>query len=352
MVKGTRDLYSQSFGIIGSGQLGRMLAYRASLLGFIVNIYSDKSQSPASVFANSEVVGSYDDSLAINKFINENDFATSEFENITTKNLDSKINPNPSAIFTCQNRLREKTLARSLGIKTPVFIKITNKDDAKDFFAKEGSFILKTTEFGYDGKGQCKITDQVSINSVSFNDKEYIAESFIDFHLEFSVILTRGNDGHVVFYPSPINKHKDGILIESLVSKAFNEQPFILRAKEYASLIAKSLNYKGTMAVEFFLTKDKEIIFNEIAPRPHNSAHYTMDLCNVCQFENHIRAVADKPMLTPVLLQEGKMINLIGNDTIDLLSKYEGMQNAKIHLYGKSELSKGRKIGHINILDL
>ena len=345
-----KNLYQQSLGIVGGGQLGRMMAYRASLLGFVVRVYSDAANSPASVFANEELVGSYFDAQAINNFAKKNTFTTTEFENISTKNLDSTISPLPSAIFECQNRLREKSLAKSLGIKTPIFAEVLTKDDAVKFFNQNGKFILKTTELGYDGKGQYKILSLKDIEAVEFN-APYIAEQFVDFELEFSVVLTRGEDGLIVFYPSAINQHKNGILDISIVKKDFNLTPAVQRAREYAALIAKTLAYKGTMAVEFFLTKDKSVVFNEIAPRPHNSGHYTMDMCNVCQFENHIRAVCNLPLITPALLFEGKMLNLIGPQSLELLNRYATSSKAKIHLYSKAEVKEGRKLGHINIID-
>ena len=393
--------YKKKFGIIGGGQLGKMICHCASLLGFETLIYSDIANACAVNYCDKSYIASFDSEKLLD-FCNECDFITTEFENINLLPiLNSKFCDNKSqfflqnfaniySIFISQNRLREKTLAQNLKILTPHFKAILSKNDLIEFQARHNNCIVKTTTMGYDGKGQFVIKNKQDIDKIPseyfelknkslLNDSNFkyfikqncnnfeniydldlsevflIAESFVDYKLEFSVVLTRFKNNNVVFFPIGQNIHKNGILQESIIKNNIIDDNIITKAQNQAKLISQSIDFVGTMAVEFFLTNNNDVIFNEIAPRPHNSAHYSMDLCNISQFESHVRAVADLPSITPKLIHQGKMINLLGEDTFELVDKFINNQNAKIHLYGKTiDINKSisnRKLGHINVIE-
>jgi 5-(carboxyamino)imidazole ribonucleotide synthase len=344
--------FGKKIGIIGGGQLGKMMISEANLLGFQTYVFSEEEGSPATIFANEVMVGDYGDEKKILEFASKCDFLTVEFESINYKILEKlpkQLFPNVSAIFISQNRLREKTFFKESGVNVAEFTKISNISDGKEFFQKHGKFILKTSENGYDGKGQFLINSINDLDAckVNFEKFEFIAEKFISFAFEASVILTRSNAGESVSYPVPINIHKEGILYKSIVQHEV--EPWKQKMKEMAIKIANKLEFVGTMAVEFFVLENGEILANEMAPRPHNSGHFTIDLCTVSQFANHVRAVTGLPLLQSNLLFEGEMLNLIGND-VNLALNFLDKSNAKINIYGKKTVLEKRKMGHINFI--
>jgi 5-(carboxyamino)imidazole ribonucleotide synthase len=282
------------------------------------------------------------------------DFLTIEFESLNYESLraieqklQNRLHPDVNAIFVSQNRLREKTFFLESGVKTAKFSRVTSKEEAVEFLAQNGKFILKTTENGYDGKGQFVISSITDLNDeVPFN-QDLIAESFVPFAFEASVILTRWQDGKIAFFPVPTNIHKEGILHRSIIQA--EDTPWKQKCKDMAGKIAHKLNFVGTMAVEFFILKNGDILVNEMAPRPHNSGHFSLDLCTTSQFETHIRAVTNLPFIEPKLLFEGEMLNLIGEE-INLATKFLDKQNAKLHIYGKDGIKPKRKMGHINFI--
>jgi len=369
-------------GILGGGQLGKMMAYRANLLGFDVNIYSDTKNACGLAFANNYTIDSYANTEAIVNFAKQCNFLTTEFEHISPEALYKSGCENYLAIFFSQNRIREKTLAKNLAIKTAVFEAIFEKQQIINFFNSNGKCVVKTTTLGYDGKGQfvIKTLDDIEkipanlyakntpqtfdekfakgfANDFSGDNANLIAESFVSYKLEFSVVATRFAGGDVMFFPSSVNTHLNGILHKSVATHSFNQQACVALARQYTKQIAEKINFVGTLAVEFFLTdngeESGEIIFNEIAPRPHNSGHFTMDFCNICQFESHIRAVAGLPPIIPQLLCDGEMINILGEDIYTQTPAYLTNPLAKLHLYGKqinpTDNLTGRKLGHVNI---
>jgi 5-(carboxyamino)imidazole ribonucleotide synthase len=346
--------FGKKIGIIGGGQLGKMMIASANLLGFQTSCYSNEEGSPATVFANEVWIGGYEEIEKMVEFAKSCDFVTIELESVNRKSLKKLeetykniLNPSYNAIFISQNRLREKTFFLESGVETVEFKHILNKQEAIDFFNKNGKFILKTTENGYDGKGQFIISSIEDLEKeIPFNE-ELIAESFIPFAFEASVILTRWRDEKIAFFPVPTNIHKDGILHRSIVCE--QNAPWKQKCKEMAGKIAKNLNFVGTMAIEFFILKNGDIIVNEMAPRPHNSGHFSLDLCTISQFETHIRAITDLPFIEPKLLFEGEMLNLIGEE-INLATKCLDKQNAKFHIYGKGSIKPKRKMGHINFI--
>lgn len=349
------ESFGKKIGIIGGGQLCKMLTVSANLLGFQVLCYTNEEESSGAIFAHQVFVGDYKDEAKLLEFAGQCDFLTIEFEAIGAKALQKiektypgKLFPNSNAIFVSQNRLREKTFFYDAGVKVAEFAPIKTKEDALDFFQKHGKFILKTTEEGYDGKGQLLISCQKDIEGMlPFEGRELVAEQFIPFAFESSVILTRGKDGEIITFPIPVNIHKKGILHRSIVNH--NHVPWKEKMEKMACKIAHELEFVGTMAVEFFILENGEILANEMAPRVHNSGHFSQDLCTISQFENHIRAIAGLPIHQPKLLFEGEMLNLIGEE-INLSVNFLDKPNAKLHIYGKKEVKPNRKMGHINFI--
>ncbi|MDA0617461.1 MAG: ATP-grasp domain-containing protein [Proteobacteria bacterium] len=351
----------QIIGILGGGQLAQMMAQSATRLGFKTIVYCDEISPCAETVVSKVIAAQYENFQKLGEFASECDFITAETENIPVeaisfleKNFPKKIRISSHFFSIAQNRLMEKKFAFSLEIPIGEYIEVKEKQDAEEFFRKNGVCILKTATQGYDGKGQIKITQHSDIPSIAKNT-EYILEAKVAFAFEISVIATKsGND--IQFFPVPLNIHRDGILRESIVPlsvEGFTKQKLAkikTKALEYAKKIAESIMHNGTFAVEFFALEDGSVLFNEIAPRPHNSGHFSIDLCNVSQFENHIRSVAYLPLLSPVLICNGAMENIIGDD-IKHVENYLDKQNYKIHLYGK-KYAQGRKLGHVNKLEL
>lgn len=331
-------------GVIGGGQLGMMIAEAAIELGHEIVSLDPNPNCSISRFSKTHLAYDYNDKIGINKMINLCDVITYEFENVNAEviqDIEVKLPQRVEALKTSQNRLKEKQLAKSLNIPTPNFKKYVNIDD---IFIPA---IIKSVTGGYDGKGQFKIMDK-SINfEKSITDRDYIIEEYINFDYEISVIASRDKYKEVVFYPIPRNIHKKGILF---TSTAFNDVPEKIQkhAKMYTKKLVESLNYIGTIAVEFFV-KDNEVIFNEFAPRPHNSGHYTIEGCNVSQFKNHILAITNQHVIEPKLMHKTIMINVIG-ENLDFYKKAKQIKEAYLHDYFKKEIRAERKMGHITIV--
>ncbi len=346
-------------GIIGGGQLARMIAIAAYNLGYKIAIYSDNENSSAAQITKYLSVGSYFDKDKILKFASEVDVLTYEFENIDyqilleiEKKFPNKLRPNAYSLFTSNNRLREKEFFTSIGVAVAPYKKINSIDDIRKAIFEENfqlPAILKTTENGYDGKGQWSINNSYDLNDIELNEKsEYVLEQKIHFKKEVSLIIARDKENNIETFPIPHNIHKNGILHTSSVpsnlpSKIENQ------IIEIGKKTIAALNYIGVMAIEFFIDKNDEIIVNEMAPRVHNSGHYTMNGCNISQFEQHVRAICDLPLKHVELIASCKMRNLIG-DEIDHWMDFAENQNAFLHIYDKGEAKSGRKMAHVNIL--
>lgn len=353
-----------TIGILGGGQLARMLALAAARLGLDCRIFAPEADSPAFAVAAGHRIAQYRDEAALAAFAGECDAITYEFENVpveTVRFLEAlkPVRPGSKALEVAQDRLAEKRLARQLGAKTAEFAEIRTLDALNRVLAGEiaAPAVLKTTRFGYDGKGQAKIM-QVADAAAAFaalRGQPGILESFVPFDREVSVIATRGADGAFAAFDVTENEHRDHILHRSVVPAKISSAASA-EAIAIAERIAAALDYVGTFAVEFFLIDGKEggetggadsVIVNEIAPRVHNSGHWTMDGAFTCQFEQHIRAVAGWPLGDPARLGSVEMINLIGFDAAgwrEILA--DG--RAHLHLYGKAEMREGRKMGHVN----
>lgn len=331
-------------GIIGGGQLGMMMAKEAIKLGHeIISLDPDKNCS-ITKYSSLHLVYNYNDEAGIKKLIETTDVITYEFENVNReviKELSDKLPQKVTALEISQNRLKEKTLAKLLNIKTPKFRKLTEELDI--FYPS----IIKTISGGYDGKGQFIINDLNDYKQDLFDSsKEYIIEELIDFEYEISIISTRDMFGNIVYYSVPRNVHSEGILFTSTVSEDI--PPYTIDiAKESTKKILEELDYIGTLAVEFFV-KGNDVYFNEFAPRPHNSGHYTIEGCDVSQFKNHILAITNMNVIQPKLINYSIMINVLGQN-LDYYIKAKNIKNAHIHDYHKFEVKENRKMGHITI---
>ncbi len=342
----------QTIGILGGGQLGRMLSVAASRLGLKTHIFEPSATPPAGHVADRVTTASYDDHAALQAFAASVDVITFEFENIPTSALDlletlRPIHPPRSALATSQDRLVEKTFLQGLGLQTAPFADVQNADDLAKAIETIGTpAILKTRQMGYDGKGQARIMSPADADAAlaDMAGAPAILEGFITFSHEVSVIGARAADGAVSCYDPGENVHVNGILRSTTVPAKLTPSQRT-DAVLIAARILNALDYVGVMGLELFVTP-QGLIVNEIAPRVHNSGHWTQNGCTIDQFEQHIRAVAGWPLGDGSRHSDVVMENLIGGDINRLpdLAK----TNAAIHLYGKADVKAGRKMGHVN----
>ena len=343
-----------TLGILGGGQLGRMLAIAAARLGFHVHIYDPDPGCPAAEVARMATHATYDDELALGAFASSVDVVTYEFENIPPAALDLieaqvPIRPNRRALATSRDRLTEKTFLRDLGLGTAPFAQVDDAASLQDAIDEIGTpGILKTRTLGYDGKGQARIMspDQAEGALADMRGAPAILEGFVEFDREVSVIAARGLDGAVSAFDPGENVHEGGILRTTTVPARI---PPGLRSDAVlaAARILNALDYVGVLGVEFFVTR-QGLLVNEIAPRVHNSGHWTEAGCLIDQFEQHIRAVAGLPLGDGSRHADVVMENLIGRDMDRLPALLK--EGARLHLYGKAEVREGRKMGHVNRL--
>jgi 5-(carboxyamino)imidazole ribonucleotide synthase len=332
-----------------------MLAQAASGLGFRTHIYSDEPDAPAFAVAAAHTLAHYDDAHALERFAAGCDVVTFEFENVPAATAEvlaahKPIFPGARALAITQDRLDEKRFIAGLGLKTAAFASVAAPGDAEAAFAVAGTpAILKTRRLGYDGKGQMKVANAAEASAAfrGFKDAPSILEGFVDFAFEASVVAARGRDGSFAAYDPPENLHGDHILHRSVVPSRLSAAQ-CAEAKQMAKKIADALDYVGVLAVELFVAKDGRLLVNEIAPRVHNSGHWTLDACLVSQFEQHIRAVAGWPLGDPARHSDAVMENLIGEDVSDWLRLASG--GGALHLYGKKTIRAGRKMGHVTRL--
>jgi 5-(carboxyamino)imidazole ribonucleotide synthase len=345
-----------TIGILGGGQLGRMLALAAAELGLNCHIYAPEADSCAFDVVGAKTCAAYEDEAALARFVEAISVVTYEFENIpaATANFLARkkpVLPGPSILAIVQDRLPEKEFVASLGIATAAFAKADSFDELKSATEKIGfPAILKTRRMGYDGKGQFAIRKPEALSAAwdAIGKAPAILEQFVPFEREISVVAARGANGDVVAYEAAENLHRDHILHSSRVPAQI---PGALagQAGVIASKIAAALDYVGVLAVEMFVVDEggkRRLLVNEIAPRVHNSGHWTLDGATASQFEQHIRAVAGWPLAKPLRLGRIEMINLIGHE-VNGWAKYLAEPGACVHLYGKGEARPGRKMGHV-----
>jgi 5-(carboxyamino)imidazole ribonucleotide synthase len=340
-------------GILGGGQLGRMLALAAAQIGLKTHVFSDEKDAPAFQVSAAQTYASYRNADALKNFARACDAVTCEFENVPadTAALLSElvpVSPNAHALATAQERFEEKTFVSHLGLSTPPFLAVNSGEEARTAFAKLGgnAAVLKTRRLGYDGKGQAIVAtaDEAVAAFEKFHGAPLLTESFVDFAFETSVVAARGMDGTFAAYDPPENDHREHILRRSTVPSRLTTLQ-IEQAREIARAIAEALDYVGILCVELFVTGDGRLLVNEIAPRVHNSGHWTIDACAVSQFEQHMRAVAGWPLGPTERHSNAVMENIIGEEAGD----WQGLiaRGGSLHLYGKSEIRPGRKMGHI-----
>ena len=351
-----------TIGIMGGGQLGRMLALAAARLGFHTHIYNPETGGPAAEVAGHETNAAYDDLDAVHRFTKACDVVSYEFENVPAMTARTAaragvLRPNAKALDVAQDRLTEKTFIRdTAGVAVADFRPIENVHEARRAVRDMGGLngglpaVIKTRRFGYDGKGQAVIQSEADIQA-AFNslpqNVSYIIEAFVPFKREVSIVAARGANGEHAAYPLIENVHQNHILHTSTVPAPNTSGALSAKAAELAFKIMDELDYIGVMATEFFELEDGSLLVNEIAPRVHNSGHWTQDAGCVDQFELHIRAIAGWPLGSTQPLLDVVMTNLIGGDA-DKASALAAMPNTHIHLYGKLEARAGRKMGHIN----
>ncbi|QCO56397.1 5-(carboxyamino)imidazole ribonucleotide synthase [Pseudorhodobacter turbinis] len=342
-----------TIGILGGGQLGRMLSVAAARLGYKTHIFEPGAAPPAAEVAHRLTTAAYDDVAALTAFADSVDVITYEFENIPTEALDllealRPIRPGRRALAISQDRIAEKDFLTGLGLSVAPYARVTTRADLDVALANIGTpAILKTTRLGYDGKGQARIMEAGDAAEAleAMNGAEAVLEGFIDFSHEVSVIAARGLDGSVAAYDPGENVHHAGILHSTTVPAKLSPNQRS-DAVLIAARILNALDYVGVLGVELFVTP-KGLIVNEIAPRVHNSGHWTQNGCAVDQFEQHIRAVAGLPLGDGSRFADVTMENLIGDD-IARIPALLAERNTALHMYGKPEARRGRKMGHVN----
>ena len=346
-----------AIGILGGGQLGRMIALAAARLGFRCHVYAPEPESPAFDVAARHTVAAYDNELALRQFAASVACVTFEFENVPAATLETlaaraPVRPGAKALSICQDRVLEKRLARELGARTADFATVDSLAELKLRIGQIGApAILKTRRFGYDGKGQAVLRRQEDAERAwdSVNGASSIIESFVPFEREISVVAARALDGAVKTFAVTENEHREQILRRSVAPAAIH--PSTAReALAIAARLGAALDYVGVFAVEFFVGAEggSEMLYvNEIAPRVHNSGHWTLDGADTSQFEQHVRAIAGLPLGSTAMRGMGvEMVNLIGADVLrwpEILAE----TGAQLHLYGKGEARPGRKMGHV-----
>nr|WP_299500986.1 5-(carboxyamino)imidazole ribonucleotide synthase [uncultured Rhizobium sp.] len=343
----------RTIGIIGGGQLGRMLAMAAARLNYRTIILEPQADSPAAQVANAQITAAYDDPQALAELAKLCDVVTYEFENVPVTAVERlaasvPVYPPAKALEVAQDRVTEKRFLNASGIETARFHAIDSQSDLEAALADfGGEGVLKTRRFGYDGKGQkvYRKGDTAEGGYAALGSVPLILESFVPFVREVSIIAARGADGEVQAYDPAENVHRNGILHTSTLPAAIPAETAIA-AREAATRLLNGLNYVGVVGMEFFVLTDGGLIANEIAPRVHNSGHWTEAACIVSQFEQHIRAVAGLPLGDPSRHSDCVMTNLIGDD-IDSVPAWLGRSNVLVHLYGKTEARPGRKMGHV-----
>jgi len=358
-------LPGKTIGVLGGGQLGRMLAHAATRLGYRVHVYEPQPDSPAGAVAHKEVNAPYEDLAALAAFARECDVVTYEFENVPAAPLKAiealtALQPHWRVLETTQNRSREKRWLRDQGFPHARFAEVAADGDLAAGLRAVGlPCVVKTADFGYDGKGQLKVFTEADVAAAlgKFAGQPVVIEQFVDFACEVSAVVARSESAAVRVFPIAENIHTNHILDFSIVPARV--APAVLaQAEKLARLVAEKIGLVGVLGVEFFVAKSGEVVINELAPRTHNSGHYTLDACATSQFEQQVRAICGLPLGAVTLLSPVVMVNILGDAW-----KWSGGQvvgepawdallaqpGARLHLYGKAEPRPGRKMGHFTV---
>ena len=350
-----------TIGVLGGGQLGRMTGQVARTLGYGFVVYEPQSNCPAGHVADLEINAPYSDELALGRLADATDVVTYEFENVpveATRVLEEKVrlHPRTEILHICQNREREKNFLRDNRIPCTPFAIVDSPEDLEAALSEIGRpSVLKTAAFGYDGKGQLKIRNEDTDTEQiwrHFGQHRAVLEGWMDFSMEISVMVAANENGEVATFPVAENIHTNHILDYSIVPARISPE-LRQRAEALAKEIAKKMSLVGLLGVELFVLKDGTLAVNELAPRPHNSGHYTIDACVTSQFEQFVRGVCGLPLGSTELFRPITMVNILGDAWTDRHPNFSAIledSDAKLHLYGKAEARKGRKMGHFCVL--
>ena len=346
-----------TIGLVGGGQLGRMSALAAARLGYRCHILTREVDSPAALVSAGVTISDYQDPVALRAFADAVDVISFEFENVSAEGLDllaslKPVRPAPSILRISQDRVAEKSFINGVGVATAPWRVVTSVEELRAAVDALGlPAVLKTTRLGYDGKGQRMIRsrDELVGAFAALAPKPLILEGFVDFACEISVVIARGTDGSMSAFDTVENRHRDHILDLTLAPARISAE-VAARSQEIARTIAASLDLVGLLAVEMFVDARGQVVVNEIAPRPHNSGHWTIDACPASQFELHIRAIAGLPLPAAVRHSDAVMKNLVGPEETALWPEILAAPGLIPHLYGKAEARPGRKMGHVTRL--
>jgi 5-(carboxyamino)imidazole ribonucleotide synthase len=345
-----------TIGVLGGGQLGRMTALAAARLGYRCHVFADEPDSPTAQVCGAATVAEFSDREALERFAGAVDIATFEFENIPAGAVRwvaalKPVLPRPEILEIAQDRLREKDFLRSINVETTAYREISDPIVLRRAMRDFGyPAVLKTVRLGYDGKGQVTLTPEITAEEAweRMGGEIGILESFVDFACEISVIVARGANGAWATYPPVENQHVNHVL-DTTIAPARIPAETAMRAEIIARHVAEKLDLVGVLAVETFVTRAGELLVNEIAPRPHNSGHWTIDACYTSQFEQLVRAICGLPLGSVERHSDAVMQNLLGSDVADWRDALNDPL-AKLHLYGKTEIQPGRKMGHVTRL--
>lgn len=354
----TRDAHgplppNATIGILGGGQLGRMSAMAAARLGYRTHVFAPEADGPGMQVATARTAAAYDDTAALARFAASVDVATFEFENVPSATLDAlarlvPCRPGVHLLQIGQDRLREKAFFEQAGIPVAPWRAVTSREELDAALRAVGlPAVLKTTRLGYDGRGQAVLRSPAEADAAwaRLDPRPLILEAFVPFAKEISAIAARGVDGTLHVFDATENRHADHILALSFAPAPVPEA-VLRRAEALVARLAVALDLVGVLALELFLLPDGTLLGNEMAPRPHNSGHWTMDACVVGQFEMHVRAVAGLPLPPPGRFADAVMRNLVGPDSHAAWAQLASQHDVALHLYGKAEARPGRKMGH------
>ncbi|WP_088044186.1 5-(carboxyamino)imidazole ribonucleotide synthase [Bacillus sp. EAC] len=350
-------LPGQTIGIIGGGQLGRMMALSAREMGYKIAVLDPTPNSPCGQIADIEITAEYSDLNAIKQLAEVSDVITYEFENIDVAALEyleknSYLPQGSELLKLTRNRLTEKTAIQNIDIQVAPFHLVENEEQFFEAISIIGlPAVLKTTTGGYDGKGQIVLKSKEAFEDALnlVKQQQCILEGWIQFEKELSIIVARNLDGNVCTFPIAENVHINQILHTSTVPAEIT-QSVKEKVDKYAEKIASSFHLVGVLAIELFITNDEQIYVNELAPRPHNTGHYSMNAAETSQFKQHVRAVCNLPLGSTDLLKPVVMVNILGEHIEEVINVMQEDSSLNVHLYGKEESKKGRKMGHINIM--
>ncbi|MFO0901620.1 MAG: 5-(carboxyamino)imidazole ribonucleotide synthase [Pirellulales bacterium] len=349
-----------TLGVLGAGQLGRMFAIAARRMGYRVHVLSPDDDTPAGQVADVEIRAAYDDLDAVARFAQNVDVVTFEFENVSaaaaeTAERFAPVRPAGRVLHTTQNRLREKTALSTAGIPVTRFAAVHTAAELNAAVESLGlPAVLKTSDWGYDGKGQRLLRTPADVAEAggSLNGREHVLEAFVDFECEVSVVIARGLDGAAVAYGPLHNEHRHHIL-DVTTYPAPVDPRIAAESIEMARAVCQTLDVVGVLCVEFFVARDGRLLVNELAPRPHNSGHLTIDACVTCQFAQQVRTICGLPLGSPRWHSPAAMVNLLGDEWrtgTPNWSRTLAQEGVQLHLYGKSEPRPGRKMGHLTAL--